>query len=142
MIPKSTSMYFLEAYNHASRALNINKEYEIPPSAFIQNCLWSQAPDGKLLIFLKRYRQWLGEENTARTSGPRAKNTGISNMVKKLLDKVIDEIKLRKGKYISIGIIDENIRLKKWYLNYGFIEKGTRRFEHLPFIVCFMGINL
>jgi len=23
-----------------------------------------------------RYRQWLGEENTARTSGPRAKNTG------------------------------------------------------------------
>ena len=63
-------------------------------------------------------------------------------MAKKLLDKVIDEIKLRKGKYISIGIIDENIRLKKWYLNYGFIEKGTRRFEHLPFIVCFMGINL
>jgi len=61
---------------------------------------------------------------------------------KKLLDKAIEEIKMRKGKYISIGIINENTRLKNWYLNYGFIEKGTRRFEHLPFTVCFMGIDL
>ena len=61
---------------------------------------------------------------------------------KKLLDKAIKEIKLRKGKYISIGIIDENTLLKNWYLDYGFIEKGTRHFEHLPFTVCFMGIDL
>ena len=60
----------------------------------------------------------------------------------KLLDKAIEEIKMRNGKYISIGIIDENIKLKKWYLDYGFIEKGTKRFEHLPFTVCFMGIDL
>ena len=61
---------------------------------------------------------------------------------KKLLDKAIEEIKIRNGKYISIGIINENKRLKKWYLDYGFIEKGTKRFEHLPFTVCFMGIDL
>jgi ribosomal protein S18 acetylase RimI-like enzyme len=61
---------------------------------------------------------------------------------KKLLDKAIEEIKMRNCKYISIGIINENIRLKKWYLDYGFIEKGTKRFEHLPFTVCFMGIDL
>jgi len=61
---------------------------------------------------------------------------------KKLLDKAIEEIIMRKGKYISIGIINENIKLKKWYLDYGFIENGTRRFEHLPFTVCFMGIDL
>ena len=60
----------------------------------------------------------------------------------KLLNKAIEEIKRKKGKYISIGIIDENTRLKKWYLYYGFIEKGTKRFEHLPFTVCFMGIDL
>lgn len=61
---------------------------------------------------------------------------------KKLLNKAIEEIKMRKGKYINIGIIDENSLLKNWYLDYGFIEKGTRHFEHLPFTVCFMGIDL
>jgi len=61
---------------------------------------------------------------------------------KKLLDKAIEEIKKKKGKYISIGIIDENTQLKNWYLDYGFIEKGSRHFDHLPFTVCFMGIDL
>lgn len=61
---------------------------------------------------------------------------------RKLLDKAIEEIQNKKGKYISIGIIDENILLKNWYLDYGFIEKGTKCFEHLPFTVCFMGIDL
>ncbi len=46
-----------------------------------------------------------------------------------------------KGKYISIGIMDENTGLKKWYLDYGFKEKGTKEFDHLPFTVCFMGID-
>lgn len=61
---------------------------------------------------------------------------------KKLLDKAVEEIKIRKSEYISIGIINENIRLKEWYINYGFIEKGTKRFEHLPFTVCFLGIEI
>ena len=42
------------------------------------------------------------------------------------------------GKKISIGIINENDILKKWYLSYGFIETETKVFKHLPFTVCFM----
>ena len=39
---------------------------------------------------------------------------------------------------ITIGIIEENIRLKNWYASNGFIHKGTRIFPHLPFTVGFM----
>jgi ribosomal protein S18 acetylase RimI-like enzyme len=43
---------------------------------------------------------------------------------------------------ISIGIIDENEVLKRWYLAYGFTETGKKRFPHLPFTVCFMEKNV
>ncbi len=39
---------------------------------------------------------------------------------------------------ISIGLVDEHAVLKRWYLAYGFAVTGTKRFEHLPFTVCFM----
>ena len=39
---------------------------------------------------------------------------------------------------ITIGIIEENIRLKNWYESSGFIHTGTRIFPHLPFTVGFM----
>jgi ribosomal protein S18 acetylase RimI-like enzyme len=61
---------------------------------------------------------------------------------KKLLDTAIEEIINRNGKIISIGIIDENKKLKQWYLNHGFVEKGTKRFGHLPFTVCFLEMDL
>jgi ribosomal protein S18 acetylase RimI-like enzyme len=47
------------------------------------------------------------------------------------------------GRHIaSIGIVDENTRLKKWYLSLGFREIRKRKYEHLPFTVCFMEIEL
>ncbi|MDO4323802.1 MAG: GNAT family N-acetyltransferase [Lachnospiraceae bacterium] len=39
---------------------------------------------------------------------------------------------------ISIGIIEENTRLKCWYHNHGFTHTRTVHFEHLPFKVGFM----
>ena len=39
---------------------------------------------------------------------------------------------------ITIGIIEENIRLKKWYESNGFAHTGTKNFPHLPFTVGFM----
>ncbi len=39
---------------------------------------------------------------------------------------------------ITIGIIEENTRLKKWYKAHGFVGTGTRDFPHLPFTVGFM----
>jgi hypothetical protein len=45
---------------------------------------------------------------------------------------------MKHGKKVSVGIIDENLVLKNWYRDYGFVQTDIRRFEHLPFVVCFM----
>ena len=42
------------------------------------------------------------------------------------------------AKKITIGIIEANFRLKKWYEARGFIHTGTKVFPHLPFTVGFM----
>jgi ribosomal protein S18 acetylase RimI-like enzyme len=55
-----------------------------------------------------------------------------------LLSYALDRIKQRGGRIASIGIIDENHQLKEWYQKKGFIEIGRKRFNHLPFEVCFM----
>lgn len=55
-----------------------------------------------------------------------------------LLDHCMDKVRERGGRTISIAIIDENIRLKKWYKDYGFIRGATKKFDHLPFTVLFM----
>lgn len=39
---------------------------------------------------------------------------------------------------ITLGMIEENLQLKCWYLTHGFIHIGTKHFEHLPFTVGFM----
>ena len=42
------------------------------------------------------------------------------------------------GCKITIGIIEGNTALKKWYVTNGFVHTGTRKFEHLPFAVGYM----
>lgn len=39
---------------------------------------------------------------------------------------------------ITLGMIEENILLKNWYLEHGFKHIGTQSIEHLPFKVGFM----
>jgi len=39
-------------------------------------------------------------------------------------------------------MINESTILKNWYKKLGFRETGTKNFEHLPFTVCFMDMNL
>jgi hypothetical protein len=50
----------------------------------------------------------------------------------------VTPVKNMEGKKASIGIINENVRLKKWYIKHGFCEKALQRFDHLPFTVCFL----
>jgi len=70
---------------------------------------------------------------------PGCRNNGFG---KALVNHIILEAKKLKLKRIEIGIIAENLILKKWYINQGFIEKSTVKFEHLPFLVLFMYITL
>jgi diamine N-acetyltransferase len=66
---------------------------------------------------------------------PEKRHNGYGKM---LMDFACDNIRQNNGKLISIGIINENSVLKSWYTDYGFVEKGVKRFDHLPFEVCFM----
>lgn len=55
-----------------------------------------------------------------------------------LMDHAFAEARAAGAERISIGIVDEHEVLKRWYLAYGFAETGRKRFEHLPFTVCFL----
>jgi ribosomal protein S18 acetylase RimI-like enzyme len=57
---------------------------------------------------------------------------------KSLMEFAFDLIQSKGGKTTSVAIINENPGLKEWYGTLGFIETGLKRFEHLPFTVCFM----
>ncbi len=61
---------------------------------------------------------------------------------KQLIDFARNKVKQIGGCKITIGIIEENNRLKKWYLSNGFIHTGTRLFHHLPFTVGFMEMSV
>jgi ribosomal protein S18 acetylase RimI-like enzyme len=56
----------------------------------------------------------------------------------KMMDFATNIIRGNGGKWISIALIDSNMKLKYWYLKQGFKETGAKDFPHLPFRVCFM----
>jgi ribosomal protein S18 acetylase RimI-like enzyme len=66
---------------------------------------------------------------------PEERHNGIG---KTILDFAVKYVKRHSGKKISIAIIKENTVLKRWYIDYGFTEMRLKKFEHLPFTVCFM----
>lgn len=70
---------------------------------------------------------------------PEYRHLGIG---KAMVDYAVVMVKNYGGTKISIGIIEENITLKNWYLNLGFKCISTRKFEHLPFTVGFMEMKL
>lgn len=66
---------------------------------------------------------------------PSYRHYGFGGEILDFCRKKVNEL---GGKRITIGIIEENTRLKDWYLANGFVHTGTRKFEHLPFTVGFM----
>ena len=61
---------------------------------------------------------------------------------KKMLDFVFEYVKRAGGGKISIGIINENLVLKNWYIQNGFTETAIKNYPHLPFEVCLMEKNV
>jgi ribosomal protein S18 acetylase RimI-like enzyme len=60
----------------------------------------------------------------------------------KIVEFVVTYVQDQGGQKVSLGMINESTVLKNWYKNLGFIEVGTKNFEHLPFTVCFMDRGL
>jgi diamine N-acetyltransferase len=70
---------------------------------------------------------------------PEYRHKGIGE---KLMQFAIKEIERRGGTHISIALIDEQTILKEWYTKLGFSYVASKRFDHLPFGVCFMEFEL
>ncbi len=70
---------------------------------------------------------------------PQHRHNGVGE---KLVNHVIRYAKNKDIHRISIGIIAEHIRLKKWYLKLGFIEGQIKTFPHLPFDVQYMSFSV
>ncbi|HIZ55593.1 MAG TPA: GNAT family N-acetyltransferase [Firmicutes bacterium] len=47
-----------------------------------------------------------------------------------------------KCKAMNIGIVEENVRLKKWYEKLGANHMGTKKFDFLPFTCGYMKLDL
>lgn len=55
-----------------------------------------------------------------------------------LVRHVLAQARSMRLERVGIGIIAEDEPLKEWYGRFGFVLTGTRRFDHLPFVVAFM----
>jgi len=61
---------------------------------------------------------------------------------RELVLHALDKAKAAGARQVSIGIIADHTELKNWYAGIGFVEVGTKRFEHLPFEVAFMKFDI
>ena len=61
---------------------------------------------------------------------------------RQLLDFCVAKVKELGGSKINISIVEENTVLKNWYIEYGFIHTGTKKFEHLPFTSGYMEMEV
>lgn len=64
------------------------------------------------------------------------------NFGKEMIEFAKCKVKKMGSNKITIGIIEENVKLKEWYSDLGFIHTGTKKFEHLPFTVGYMEIDI
>lgn len=70
---------------------------------------------------------------------PEVRHKGYGKL---LVDFIIEKARICKAKTLGAGIIDEQAVLKQWYRGLGFKAVGTKKFDHLPFTVGFMRIDL
>lgn len=66
---------------------------------------------------------------------PQHRHKGYGQLMLKFAKAKVFEL---GGTIIEIGIIEENKVLKDWYIRNGFVQTGTKKFDHLPFTVGFM----
>jgi GNAT superfamily N-acetyltransferase len=66
---------------------------------------------------------------------PQFRHHGYGTMIVRF---VLDYVKKQGGARVGLGMIDGHTILKEWYKSLGFVQTGTKKFERLPFVVCFM----
>lgn len=85
------------------------------------------------------YSLLLKEHNDCELSNlcvlPTYRHKGIGQELLKNAFKVSKEMNCNK---MSIGIVEENRVLRKWYESFGFIHIGTEKFDFFPFTCGYM----
>lgn len=66
---------------------------------------------------------------------PEYRHLGIGS---RLMKHGLERIKTLGGTRCLIAIVNENAVLKEWYKKIGFVEKEIKKYDHLPFLVCYM----
>jgi N-acetylglutamate synthase-like GNAT family acetyltransferase len=57
---------------------------------------------------------------------------------KMLVHHIFEKSRRSGARGVEIAMISKDRKLKKWYKRLGFIQKSTKKYDHLPFIVAFM----
>ncbi|MCR4648073.1 MAG: GNAT family N-acetyltransferase [Lachnospiraceae bacterium] len=70
---------------------------------------------------------------------PEFRHLGIGEKLVKDAVKKAGDLEKKK---IEIGIVEENVRLRKWYEKLGFIHTGTKKFDFFPFTCGYMEKNI
>lgn len=55
-----------------------------------------------------------------------------------LLQHAYETAKANGSTKMNIGIVEENVQLRKWYEKYGAVHVGTKKFEFFPFTCGYM----
>ena len=57
---------------------------------------------------------------------------------KMLVHHIFEKSRTYGASRVEIAMISKDRKLKKWYKKLGFVQKGTKKYDHLPFVVAFM----
>lgn len=102
-------------------------------------------------MFLYEYRNELVGYFSLEVNGNSAELNNLSvlpeyrhlGIGKGLVSFAVDYSKNTLGvNKLKIGVVDENAVLKEWYGKLSFVHTGTKHFEHLPFTVGFMELDI
>jgi len=59
-----------------------------------------------------------------------------------LVNHVFERARQIGAEQVEIGIIAEDAERTNWYKRFGFVHKGIKKLDHLPFVVAFMSTKI
>lgn len=140
-----------ESFSTVAKEFNLTKENCPSNGAFIKtdrlilerskgNMMYGLFDNASLIGFVELEDKGAGRFELEKLSVlPAYRHHGYGKALLDYAGKAVSEM---GGNIITIGIIEQNIILKNWYLKYGFTHTGTREFPHLPFLVGFMEMKI
>ena len=102
--------------------------------------MYAYYEDGKIVGY---YSLLLQENHECELNNvcvlPAYRHKGIGEKLLHHAFQIAGELGCKK---INIGIVEENVVLRKWYEVYGFVHTGTQKFDFFPFTCGYMEKDL